>query len=198
MKIVFLFCLYLSGFLGFSQEWELKRSANNIQVYTRELDSTNINEYKAVLRANTSAEKALKILTNGDNLKSWNHKTPESEILQKISENEYIFYMKSDLPWPLSDRDHICRVTVNELGFNTYKLNISPADPSFTTAEKNAIRIDNFSGFWLINTIDDNTVEITQQMYGDPKGVIPAWLVNSLITSFPFHSFENLKEILEN
>ncbi|MCM5662545.1 START domain-containing protein [Galbibacter mesophilus] len=199
MKVLFFItCFIFLGLSAHAQEWELKRSANNIKVYTRELDSTKINEYKAVLIANTSVENVVSIITNGNGLKNWNHKTPESETLLKVSDKEYIFWMKNDLPWPITDRDHVCKVSVEKISPKNYKIDISPADTILRLPEYNTIRIENFKGFWLINEIDENTVEITQQMYGDPKGTIPSWLVNSILTSFPFHSFENLKEILEN
>ncbi|WP_417443154.1 START domain-containing protein [Joostella sp.] len=200
MKLLFVICFLLIVFSSYcqEQEWELKRNTNNIQVYTRELDSTKINEYKAILKVNTSLEKVLEVLTDGNGLKNWNYKTPESELIAKISETEFIVWMQNDLPWPISDRDNISRVTINQVSEEVYKIDISPADSTYIKANKNVIRMDNFKGNWLIRNVDKNTVEITQQMYGDPNGNLPAWLINSILTTFPYHSFEKLKGILEN
>lgn len=200
MKLLFVICFLLIVFSSYcqEQEWELKRNTNNIQVYTRELDSTKINEYKAILKVNTSLEKVLEVLTDGNGLKNWNYKTPESELIAKISETEFIVWMQNDLPWPISDRDNISRVTINQVSEEVYKIDISPADSTYIKANKNVIRMDNFKGNWLIRNVDKNTVEITQQMYGDPNGSLPAWLINSILTTFPYHSFEKLKGILEN
>ncbi|MCF8713417.1 lipid-binding protein [Joostella atrarenae] len=200
MKPLFVICFLLIVFSSYcqEQEWELKRNTNNIQVYTRELDSTKINEYKAILKVNTSLEKVLEVLTDGNGLKNWNYKTPESELIAKISETEFIVWMQNDLPWPISDRDNISRVTINQISEEVYKIDISPADSTYIKANKNVIRMDNFKGNWLIRNVDKNTVEITQQMYGDPNGNLPAWLINSILTTFPYHSFEKLKGILEN
>ncbi|MCX2678859.1 START domain-containing protein [Galbibacter sp. EGI 63066] len=198
MKLFLILSLHFAVIPAHSQEWSLKRNSNNIQVFTRNLDSTKINEYKAVLIANTTAEKVVEILTDGDKLNTWNHKTPKSKTLKKISDKEIVLWMENDLPWPISDRDNISHLFVSKPDSITYKIDILPGDSSLVEKDQRVIRMDHFQGFWLVRTLDQDSVEVTQQMYGDPKGNIPPWLVNSILIAFPYHSFENLKEILEN
>ena len=182
----------------YSQQWELKKDDGDIQVYTRSLDSTKINEYKAVLIADTTIDKALAVLTNGDSLNQWTYKTPESKQLKKISDHEFIFWMKNDFPWPLSDRDNVSRVKLKKLDNKAYQIDIQVEDSLVYEADKNVIRMNFFKGYWRVQELDEDSVLIIQQMYGDPNGVLPAWIVNSILVSFPYHSFENLNEILEN
>lgn len=182
----------------YSQQWELKKDNGDIQVYTRALDSTKFNEYKAVLIAETTIEKVLAVLTNGDSLNRWTYKTPQSKQLEKISDNEFIFWMRNDFPWPLNDRDNISRVKLKKLDNKVYQIDIEAEDSLVYQQEQNVIRMKLFKGYWRVQELNENSVLITQQMYGDPNGVLPAWIVNSILVSFPYHSFENLKEILEN
>ncbi|WP_340067061.1 START domain-containing protein [Ascidiimonas aurantiaca] len=183
-------------FLAQAQEWELKRDKNGIKVYTRKLDSTKINEYKAFTRVKTTAKKALTVLTDGNRLWKWNHKTSESKTLKKISDTEFIFWIKNDLPWPLKSRDNVVRVTVSDYESSGYYLDLSPDTSGIFPEQKNSIRVTNFKGHWLI-VPKGEFVEITQQLYGDPGGALPAWVLNSVITTAPYHSFEDLKLLLE-
>ena len=198
MKIWLLLILNLPFSVLYSQHWELKKDDGNIQVYTRKLDSTKINEFKAVLIAETTVERALSVLTDGNGLNHWTYKTPQSKELEKISDTEFVFWMQNDFPWPINDRDHISRVKLNKLNNKVYQIDIHVEDSVVHKAEKNVVRMDLFKGHWRIQELDHNTVLIIQQMYGDPKGALPAWIVNSMMVTFPYHSFENLKEILEN
>ncbi|WP_417362402.1 START domain-containing protein [Galbibacter sp.] len=182
----------------YSQQWELKKDDGDIQVYTRKLDSTRINEYKAVLIAETTVDEAISVLTNGDSLNNWTYKTPESKQLEKISDNEFIVWMRNDFPWPLNDRDNVSRIKLKKLSNKSYQIDISVEDSLVHKVEKNVIRMDLFKGYWRVQELDEDSVLIIQQMYGDPNGVLPAWIVNSILVTFPYHSFENLKEILEN
>lgn len=186
----------LSGL--YAQQWVLKKDDGDIQVYTRELDSTIINEYKAVLIAETTVEKVIEVLTDWNRLNDWNYKTPESKQLKKISNHEYIIWMRNDFPWPINDRDHISRVRLKKLNSKIYQLDIQVEDSLKLDVKKNVVRMDLFKGYWRIQELDEDSVLIIQQMYGDPKGTLPAWIVNSAMVSYPYHSFENLKQILEN
>lgn len=196
MKIFFLiFCTLQLVQITSAQEWELKKSKNGIKVYTRSLDSTKINEYKVVLVTETSVEKALQVITDGDNLWKWNHKTSKSKTVKKLSDNEYIFWMKNDLPWPVKNRDNISHVRVAKIP-SGYWIDILPGPKDSVPSEDGTIRITNFKGHWSIIQKGEK-VQITHQLYGDPEGSLPAWLLNSVLISAPFHSFSDLKELLE-
>lgn len=195
-----LFALFL--FIGtvtlLAQDWELKKNTAHIKVYTRKLDSTQFNEYKAVLTANTTPEKALAVILNGDSLWKWNHKTSASETVIRYNDTTSVVWMHNDLPWPLRDRENLSLIRVRNPQPDTYHVEISPADNTLRTQPDDVIRTTRFKGYWSIRPKDNGQVEVTQQLYGDPNGMIPAWLLNSILVSVPFHSFENLKVILEN
>lgn len=180
-----------------AQEWQLKKNSRGIKVYTRQLDSSKIHEYKAVAIVKTTPEKALKTITDGDNLWRWNHKTSQSKTVKKISPSEFVFWMKNELPWPVKNRDNVSHITVNYLPKGEVRIDIFPDKTNLVKEREDCIRVTNFKGYWLISPKEDGLVEITQQLYGDPNGQLPAWLLNSVLTTVPYHSFLNLKEILE-
>lgn len=196
MRIFWLVCFVFSAYSSLNaQKWELKKDKNNVKVYTRALDSTKINEYKAVVLTDTTVEKALKIITDGNNLWKWNHKTSESKLINQISDTEFIFWMKNDLPWPIKNRDNISHVKVKKIP-DGYWVEILPAPSDLVPKENSTVRVTNFRGYWSIIQ-KGKKVQITQQLYGDPEGSLPSWLLNSILTTAPFHSFCDLKELLE-
>ena len=194
--LLIIVCMVCFDLSAHAQEWELKRDKNGVIVYTRKLDSTKINEYKAVTLVKTSVKKALAVLTDGNRLWKWNHKTSESKTLKKISDTEFIIWIKNDLPWPLKSRDNVVRVKVSDYEPSGYYLDLSPDTSGIFPEQKNSIRVTNFSGYWLIIPKGE-FVEITQQLYGDPGGTLPSWVLNSVITTAPYHSFQDLKQLLE-
>lgn len=198
-------CALCAGFCGYTacaQEWELKIQKGSIKVYTRALDSTRIREYKAVALIKTSVEKALAVIVDGNNLWKWNYKTPESKIVKTIAPGEFVFWIKNDLPWPLKNRDLAVRIKIsrpapgNAPG-NTVLISIHPETTYLVPEADNTIRISRFKGYWLLVPKGDY-VEVTQQLYGDPNGSLPTWMVNMLLTTAPYNTFLNLQKILEN
>ena len=194
---ILLFIFFLFVHEVHAQEWELKRDKKGIKVYVRQSESSGIREYKAVMLVKTSVDAVLKILTDGDDLWKWNYRTVESRTVKTISDNEFVIWIKNNLPWPIKNRDHVSRVKVSYNENGSVIMTIDP-ETTYTVPEvSNSIRIEKFKGYWSLVPQGDY-VEITQQLYGDPEGGIPTWLINSVIANAPYNSFLNLKEILEN
>ncbi|WP_224487816.1 START domain-containing protein [Robertkochia flava] len=192
------FALILLPGVLFAQEWELKKESDHIRVYTRQVDSTAFNEYRAELIARTTPEKALRLICDGDRLWEWNHKTSASETLHRYNDSTLVIWMHNDLPWPFRDRENLSLIQVRTPKTDEYLVTIEPADNAFRKPDEEVIRTTRFKGHWNIEKLKDGKVKIVQQLYGDPNGMIPGWLLNSILTTVPFHSFENLKVILEN
>ena len=60
------------------------------------------------------------------------------------------------------------------------------------------IRLTNFKGFWYLKKISDNQTLVMQQIYGNPGGSIPAFMVNTVVTKGPVESFKELRKRVEN
>ncbi len=144
----------------------------------------------------TSAQKALQTITDGNNLKEWNYKTSESNIVKRISDNELIIWMKNDFYWPVKNRDHVSRLKIINYKETGYRVEVISDNTDIVPRKRSIIRITNFKGYWQLIPKGEY-VEITQQMYGDPKGMLPRWVINSVLTTAPYHSFYNLKQLLE-
>lgn len=197
-KETFIFLFVCCCFSGFSQDWKLKKDKNGIKVFVRELDSSSIYEYKAVLVANSTPEKAIKIITDGNNLWKWNHQTSESKTIKEYSDREFVFWMKNDFSWPVKSRDNVVKVNVHFREGDTIKIDLLPEQSNLVPVNENCIRMTDFKGHWLIISKTENKIEVTQQLYGDPEGNLPTWVLNMLLTNTPYNTFLNLKELLEN
>ena len=55
------------------------------------------------------------------------------------------------------------------------------------------IRIEEFSGYWLIEKTV-NGIQVTQQMYGEPKGRVPSLIINATLAKAPLYSFKRLRD----
>lgn len=192
--LLLLFSCYLSSY---SQSvWELEKDASGIQVYTRTVSISSIKEYKATTLIKTSLESLVNKILDGEHLKDWNYKTTKSSLLEKKSDNEYLVYMYNDLPWPAKNRDHISELKLDVVNSLLTKISIK-SSPKKLIEKKGVIRVVDFSGFWLLEKTKLG-VKVTQQMYGDPGGSLPAFIVNSMLVNAPFNTFKQLKEQLDN
>lgn len=196
-KLCSLLLLFNCYFSSYSQTvWELEKDALGIQVYTRNVNISSIKEYRATTLIKTSIELLVSKIIDGEHLKDWNYKTTKSSLLEKKSDTEFLVYMYNDLPWPAKNREHISELKLDVVSNTLTKISIKSSSKKLAE-KKGVIRVVNFSGFWLLEKTASG-VKVTQQMYGDPGGSLPVFIVNAMLISAPFNTFKLLKEQLDN
>ena len=182
--------------VSFAQtEWKLKKDANDIKIYTRSVPNEKLDEYKAVTTIKTSIENVLQELISAPKY----YDQCESGIsyyIKKLEDNQHLFYARKDLPWPVKDRDLITLLTVEKITDTKYKLKLESLPNAIEEREK-TIRIKKLMGFWLLEKIDDST-KVTQQLFVNPEGSLPAFVTNSLLIKGPFKTFSELRKTLNN
>lgn len=197
IKLFLSFVLTCCCFLSYSQnDWELKKNEDGIKVYTRKTNKSSVKEFKAVMLLKTTMTSLVDKITDAKGLKNWNYRTTKSRLLERISDNESIVYMYNDFPWPVKNRDHISRLTLLNIDPSTVKIEITSV-PNIVPEYDNAIRIEEFSGFWLLEKTNKGVL-VTQQMHGEPKGNVPSVIINATLAKAPLYSFKRLKKHLIN
>lgn len=188
--IVFLFTLSVISLSQSQTPWKLKKADNDISIYTRSIPNKKLNEYKAVTRIDTAIENVIKELVTAP--KYYKGCEPGiSYYVKKLKKNQHVFYAHKDLPWPVKDRDLITLLTVEKLSDTRYKLKLESLPNAIPKKEK-TIRIKELIGFWLLEEIG-LTTKVTQQLYVNPEGALPTFVVNSLLVKGPFKTFSELR-----
>lgn len=193
MKNFFLNIILLSSvFACCAQEpWVLKKHQEGISVYARKTNESPIKEFKAVMELQASVSSVVHKIIDADRLQEWNYRTTKSRLLKRVSNTEFIVYMYNDFPWPVKDRDHISKLTLSQVDSLTVKISIKSL-PNEIPVLNNVIRIEDFSGFWLVEKTKKG-VRVTQQMCGDPKGNVPSGIINATLAKAPMYTFKKLK-----
>lgn len=191
-----LFFLLIGGSCYSQKKPELALNKEGVKVYLTKFDSTAFKEYRAVMTVNANIDTIVKQLVDVKNLKKWNYKTRKSELVKKISDSSWIFYMTHHLGWPIQDRDHVSKVTLTR-NENERIITILPEN-RLLKEKPGYVRLTNFKGFWYLKKVSDTQTLVIQQIYGNPGGHIPAFMINMVITKGPFDTFRELRKRVEN
>lgn len=196
LKNIFLALVFLSSFIGNGQtNWKLKKEANHIKIYTRSVPNASIDEYKAVTIIDTKIDNVIDELLTAPKYND----SPEpgvSYYVKQLSENKHVFYLRKPLPWPVRDRDLLTLLTVEKISDSKYKL-VLESIPNAIPPKDNTIRIKKLMGFWLLEE-DHNQTMVTQQLFVDPEGSVPAFVINSLLVKGPYKNFIELRKSVKN
>ena len=75
------------------------------------------------------------------------------------------------------------------------KVDISAASERYPEND-DYLRITTFEGYWLLEQVGED-VKITHQMFGDPGGSVPNWVINSTITKAPHYNLVALRDLVK-
>ncbi len=196
LKHIFsIFLLFTSTLLLAQTNWTLKKDDNGIKIYTRPVADETLDEYKAITVVNTKIDNVVSELLTAPNYED-SCEPGISYYIKQLSDNQHVFYAHKPLPWPIRDRDIITLLTVEKISDLKYKLILESLPDAIPEKEK-TIRIKKLMGYWLLEA-DGNTTKITQQLFVNPEGTLPAFVINNLLIKGPFKTFSELKETLKD
>ncbi len=191
ISIIFSFSIISNA----QENWVLKKDANGIQIYTRAIPNINFNEYKAVTSLNSSIDIVLKALLEAPKYHE-NCVSGVSYYVKPLKNNKHVFYVQKALPWPIKDRDIVTLLTVERISSKKIKL-VLESFPEEIPEKNETIRIKKLMGHWLLEEKENKTI-VTQQLFLDPEGNLPPFIVNNLIIKGPYKTFKELQNVTKN
>ena len=112
---------------------------------------------------------------------------PGKSAAQQTGSKDLHLYQVTDLPFPIRSRDVIFHVMVTYNQDRSVLVSLQ-AKPQ-RLEETRYVRITDAFGYYLFQPLAENRTRMTWQLYVDPAGSLPAWVVNSMLTEIPtFHS----------
>ncbi|GAB2497970.1 START domain-containing protein [Algoriphagus taiwanensis] len=178
------------------KDCELRKSAEGIEVYTCKMEDSKINSIQSSFTVSTSIEALSEALFDLDNFHKWQYKIRKTEMLKRISSEEFVYRAELQTPWPVSNRDLILQVKMSK-GSKPNEYHFSAIGrPGFIPPRDGFVRVPLSEAHWYIQVVDDHHIEIKHSILIDPGGSIPAWLMNLSLAEGPFETFKSLREYL--
>ena len=195
MRSFLTFLILLSGFSIFAQDnWELRKNKDNIKVYTKKVEGFSMKAFKATSVLETTIPRLVAVMMDADNFYKVVPTSKSSKLLKIVSDSERIYYVSSDAPWPVSDRDGIYSMKFSQ-DPNTKAVTIEVGClPDYIAKNDGYVRVPASEGLWRFTPFSDGKVEVYYQNVSDPGGSIPTWLANSSVINIPFETIKNLEE----
>ena len=184
-------CLLLS-FSAAGQAWELKTEEEGIKVYTRPVENSAIKAIKVECTVEASLSQLMAVLLDIPASDEWVYSTKFCRVQKMLSPNELIYHSEIEVPWPVSNRDFVVRIKLEQDSL-TKTLTVSGENlPQYLDEQEGVVRIMHTVSHWAA-TPRDTSVDIVFTLHVDPGGLIPAWLINLFATRGPLETFRNLR-----
>ena len=181
---------------GVKTDWKLRRESAGVKIYTRNVEGSPFEEFKGVVTiSHTTLTSVLDVIMDVQHYPVNFPNCGSAKVLVQKSKYDDIHYITIKAPWPVTDRDAIYEATTtfSQNGRHAH-VKLTPHG-DYKEENKNFIRVHNGTGFWDLEEVAANTIQVVYQFHADPAGEIPAWLANTVIVSNPLRTLESLRSL---
>jgi START domain len=195
-KPFFFFAVFLSAVTLRSvaqSAWELKKDENGIRVYSRSVEGSKYRELKAVVDLPGTYDQLRCILNDVGNYKTWVYSTASSNLVERKSETEMIYYSRISAPWPVSNRDFYSDTRI-WIDSSRHQMRLSSRNIDNFPSKGRIVRIPFLRSEWVITAPSPGALHVEYTLSWNPGGDIPAFLANAFCTNGPLQSFTQLKK----
>ena len=193
---VMLLTLFISTQLHADDLWEVVRNEQGIEISLSKVSGSNYKMFRGEAMISAQAETIMAMLTHPDSCSLWRYKCKTF-----ISLGDSYHLMINDLPWPLSDRFVITRnILTDESTLQITHVPLSELPPEQTNnlpdhdEHDGMIEMDEYNGFWKVEQLNSDEVNVIFQMQANPAGSIPAAVINNGVVNNPFNSLLSLRK----
>lgn len=181
----------------FAQNWQTIRNEDGIWLYSREVEGSDIVEFKAETTINARIEVIGEVLRDVEANPEWVADCSFSEIISKKDANNFTFYLVQDLPWPADDRDVVLNTkTAIDYASGSIDVYLNAVN---TNQKKNDdyVRMKNVSASYKLQYTDRQHTKVIYRIYADPGGNLAASLVNSFSAALPIETLLGLRRMVK-
>ena len=180
-----------------ADNWEEQTKEGGITIYTRPHPNSSFEAFKAVAILDAPLNNIMAVMANPSSCIEWVHGCTESYGFDVQSFNDRYAYSVNDMPWPFKDRDYVIHIeTTSKPESNKILMHMNAsADKKERTDDY--LRVSVAQTIYIFQATDDNKTKMIWLQHIEPGGVLPGWLVNSLIVDIPVKSLQALEQVAQ-
>jgi hypothetical protein len=177
-------------------DWKLKKDEDGIKIFLAN-NGTAYKSLKVELNVEATLDQLVAFMTDIDRQPEWVYKIRASKLVKTLQPNEFLFYSEVSLPWPLTNRDYVAHIQVEQPSPGLTTID-SRAEPGYMPVREGFVRVYKSITHWEITQVSEQVQKIVYTLNFDLGGQVPPWLVNMFLTNGPSHTFHKLREGVKN
>jgi hypothetical protein len=178
----------------FAEDWSKINEEDGIKVFKKEVKGSSLVAFKGDGIIDAPIRVVLGVIVDNAHRTEWVDRLKTSTILHQYSSYDFVVYQHFGLPVLMSDRDYVYRAT----GYTTAKGQVVVEMSS--VEHKNApasvgVRAKLVNSRYVLTPVGKNELKtrISVEIQTDPKGWLPAWLVNTIQKSWPLKTLRGIR-----
>lgn len=190
-------CIFISTMFSAQVDWQLFKTDALYSIWLKDVPKTKIKQFKLKTTLKEDISTLYNVMKDVEKMNLWYDKVKSVKLLNKISENEAIYLLEYDLPFPFEDRISTIKGIIDyDLKAGIIKVSTSYYPYTIPKDKNHLLTIKKIASSWEIQKLSNGNVNITHTGYLDPGGNIPIWLINEGVSSGPLKTLEGLRKYI--
>lgn len=176
--------------------WELVSNSDGVRVTRKRVPGSNMLAFRGVMVANVSIGKIIAIFVNSKKRRQWVDRWDADRELHIKGPLERTYWIRFDLPFPVSDRDYVLHVKGSRyVKKRVFAARIHSVRHKGAPSRSGAVRGKVESTYYRFQALPNGRTKLTVEVHTDPKGMLPAWLVNLIQKKWPYKTLRGLVKV---
>jgi len=194
LRVLVFSVLLLAASRALADDWQLTGNKDGITIYQRAVPGSAIIALKGEGVVDAPVWKVASVLLDTARAQEWVDSLKQSRVVRRLTLTSYIEYNHLGLPLIIKDRDFVSEVQIKvNADDRSVALIYRPTDdPSVSTTRD--VRGEILAGTFLARSLGpEHRTQLTAEIHCDPKGALPAWIVNLFQRRWPQNTFEGIR-----
>lgn len=201
MALAALLCILSSraGADGNTQGWlEIDRE-DGITLARRDAPGRNLPDFRGVTIIAADVARIVDELKKVDAHDEWMYRCAESRILKRYSEEHALIYNRTDVPWPIWDRDVILDTWFEwSADRHDVMLHFKNVSSDLMPVPERVVRIPHLEGAYHLRQLAKGRTRVVYQVSADIGGSVPAWIGARVARDMPYQTLFHLRKRIED
>ena len=173
--------------------WQLIDDEDGVRVWRKPVPDSRVLAFRGAATVEVPIARLIGVLLDVDQSTHWVDLLIESRRLREPGEGQSVLYNRYDLSWPLQDRDYVLkRVLRIDPDARVVTATYSSVEDSAQPEQACCVRAATRSTSWRFRSEGPALTHVEVEVFTDPKGSIPTWLVNVVQRDWPRNSIRKL------
>lgn len=178
-----------------ADRWERVYQEAGIAVYSQQVPVSDVLAFRAVGDLAAPIDQVMEVLRRVEITGEWMPDILTKFAVEERSDFEAITYSVNQLPWPFAHRELLLynHLTLDRVR-KYLRVEVYSIDDEKIPVAKGNVRARMYCGETLVRPAGPGLTRVELILFVDPKGFIPAWLVNLFQKKLPYNFLSALEE----
>lgn len=178
-------------------DWEKERTEGDIVIYTRSHPDSSFKAFKAVAIIDAPINNIMAVMANPKSCMEWVLGCTVANAFDERSFNDRYAYSVNNMPWPFKDRDYVLHIRTSSKPESGVIYMYMDATDNKKAINDEFERVHVAQTVYSFETLESNKTKMTWLQHTEPGGILPGWLVNSLMIDIPIKSLQALERVAQ-